>query len=497
MTKDRIEKLIAKGELKTALDELLAWTKGKEELSDTYNASLLISGRLAELERKKIIGELDHKEVVQAENQICSAIFSTALQVPASAWDIDSSSTAPNLSRLRTDPLLLDFVKKHGDAYDHDHALFTDFWAEMQQKYGVVRERDLLTILGDVYLALQEISSLAARFVAQHAGKWRTVQWVDFKDGIEEKYGAVMGVKELVALVEEKKRSFEEMLKDFVWIKGGEFMMGAVEDDTYATRREKPQHKVRLSSFYMGKYTVTLGQFAEFVKETGYQTDADKGGSSYIQTERSYYEEENDVNWRCDISGEPQNDQKHPVIHVSWNDAIAFCSHWNQKYGFDPSYDNQGNLLNADGKPTNQLDQVFGFRLPSDAEWEYACRASTTTLLYTGDTLTKEQANIGLSVGRTQPVGCYPANPWGLYDMEGNVSEWCQDIYDEQFYAECQKQGIVKNPLNSGHENRVLRGSSWDLGSEICHSSFRYSDHPASRCFRIGFRIVLFLPPGT
>lgn len=478
MTRDKIEKLIAKGELKMALDELLAWTKEKTELSDIYNAALIVSGRLAELERKKITGELDHKEVVQGENQICSAVLNILLQVPASAWNIIHPLT--NLHQLRTDPLLLDFVKKHGDAYDHDHALFTDFWDEVQQKYGAVRERNLLAILEEVHQALQEIPQLAMRFVSQHLGKWRTTQWVDFKDGIEEKYGAVMGVKELAALVEDK-RKLGELLKDFVWIEGGEFMMGA-EDNENANKDKKLQHKVRLSGFYMSKYTITIGQFAEFVEATGYQTYHDKKGNPY---------------WRYDTNGKTQTDLRHPVMYMGWGDAMAFCNYWNQKYGFALTYDAKEGLLDKNGHQTKDTQQVVGFRLPSEAEWEYACRAGTTTWFYTGDTLSTDQANVGYSSEGTKPVGSYPANPWGLYDMLGNVWEWCEDHYSEEFYAQCQKQGTVENPLNlEGWRHKVLRGGDYRFGP--CRASSRFRMGGAYLLTNnTGFRVVLSSPLGS
>ncbi len=113
-----------------------------------------------------------------------------------------------------------------------------------------------------------------------------------------------------------------------------------------------------------------------------------------------------------------------------------------------PSYDAHGNLLDAQGKITNDLGQVYGFRLPSEAEWEYACRAGTSTFFYTGDQLSPEQANINNHLGRTQPVGSYAPNPWGLYDMHGNVCEWCQDVFDLDFYEKCKKQGQVRVCLN-------------------------------------------------
>ena len=142
-----------------------------------------------------------------------------------------------------------------------------------------------------------------------------------------------MSVEDLAGVVEEKKKWYP-VLKDFVYIKGGQFIMGALEIDENASEDEKPLHEVRLSDFYLGKYAITLAQFAEFIAATGYQTDADKYGGSYGWAHKN--EKKAGVNWRCDVKGNPQTDGQHPVIHVSWNDAINFCNYWNKKLGLNP-----------------------------------------------------------------------------------------------------------------------------------------------------------------
>lgn len=247
----------------------------------------------------------------------------------------------------------------------------------------------------------------------------------------------------------------------------------------------------------MGKHTITLALFAEFIAATGYQSDADKDGGSYVWNNGSS-EKQAGVNWHCDVEGKLQTDFQHPVIHVSWNDAINFCNYWNEKSGFKPSYDAKGNLLNTEGEIITDIGKVYGFRSPSEAEWEYACRAGTSTLYYTGDQLSPEQANFNEHLGDTQAVGSYAPNPWGLYDMHGNVWEWCQDVFDADFYKKCEKQGQVSNPLNvQNGTSRVIRGGSWFLHTQLCRSTNRY-DYPTSiRNNFVGFRVVLFFPPGS
>ena len=495
MTKEAIQNLIAEGELKKAIEHLLGLTKNKSDHANTHNDLLLNSSRLSDLDKQRNQGTIDLGNELLTKNQVTGAILGLVNQLDADFWAAPAPLSL--LEQLRTAPLLLDFVKKHGDAYEHDHSLFTEFSEAVKKAFGSVKERDLLRILNEVYTAYQEIPPLAGFFVAKNLGKWKTSQWVDFKEGIFVWYGEVMSGQDLARIVEEKKEWFNTVHKDFVLIKGGSFTMGAPENDPDAQSWEKPQHQVEITNFYLGKYTITLAQFAEFISATGYQTDADKDGGSFIW-KSPQWQYQTGVNWRCDEHGNPQTDFQHPVIHVSWSDAITFCNYWNQKLGLNPSYDAQGNLLNSEGKITTELRQVYGFRLPSEAEWEYACRADTSTLYCTSNQLSREQANFNNHLGRTQPVGSYAPNPWGLYDMLGNVGEWCQDFFDEDFYEKCQKQGQVRNPLNvQNAASRVQRGGSWYYNSQNCRPSYRVNYHPTVPYVLVGFRVVLGSHPGS
>ena len=165
------------------------------------------------------------------------------------------------------------------------------------------------------------------------------------------------------------------------------------------------------------------------------------------------------------------------MIHVRWNDARAYCIWLGNKY-------------------------ALKIRLPGEAEWEYACRAGTTTPFNTGANLTTAQANYdgnypyadfpkGIYLGRTSPVGSHPPNSWGVYDMHGNVLEWCEDWYDETYYNECKKQAVVADPEGPIEGSaRVLRGGSWRINARNCRTADRYGFVPEDRSTDAGFRPV-------
>jgi sulfatase modifying factor 1 len=262
-------------------------------------------------------------------------------------------------------------------------------------------------------------------------------------------------------------------------IPAGTFTMGSLTDEVSRLYGDETQHQVTLSAFKMSKYEVTVGQFKAFVDATGYVTDADKGtggvDGSAIWT-GSEFEFKAGVNWKCDVKGNPKpvSEYNHPVINVSWNDAVAFAG-W------------------------------MGCRLPTEAEWEYACRAGTTTLFNTGSNLTTAQANYdgdypnnnnakGIYRGNTMPVGSFAPNAWGLYDMHGNVFEWCADHSDwddanNVIVTDTYINGI-NNPLCKTGSGRVLRGGGWGSKVRGCRAAIRSSSIPAGRSHGIGFRLV-------
>jgi formylglycine-generating enzyme len=234
------------------------------------------------------------------------------------------------------------------------------------------------------------------------------------------------------------------------------------------------QHKVRLSDFSMCRYAVTVAEFRRFVEASGYRTDADKAGFSFILF-NDEVERADGVNWRYGESGSvrAQSEANHPVLHVGWNDAVAYCKWLSAKTGKN-------------------------FRLPTEAEREYACRAGTITTFNTGTKITNQQANFIDDQNQfrsgTVSVDSFAPNALGLYNMHGNVLEWCSDWYDVNYYNDCKAKGTVTNPLGPATGlSRVLRGGSWDDHVEDCRSASRGSSSPGDRNYFIGFRVV-FVP---
>jgi formylglycine-generating enzyme len=279
---------------------------------------------------------------------------------------------------------------------------------------------------------------------------------------------------------------------NFVLIRGGEFTMGSPESEIgrdvakavykqFGIDYSETQHQVRLSNFYMSKYAVTVSEFRSFVETTGYRTDAEKGGGSWIWNDSGAVKTAG-VNWRHGVSGSvrPASEDNHPVIHVSWNDAVAYGEWMSKKSGKT-------------------------YRLPTEAEREYACRAGTTTPFNTGNNLTTDQANYdgnypyngnpkGVYRLNTVPVNSFSPNVWGLYTMHGNVAEWCSDWFGGRYYDECKESGTVSNPAGPATgSGRVLRGGSWLNYAGDCRSAFRNFYTPDYRRDGIGFRLV-FVP---
>ena len=279
---------------------------------------------------------------------------------------------------------------------------------------------------------------------------------------------------------------------EMVRIPHGTFMMGPPESDKEADKDEKPQHEVTITrDIYLGKYLVTRKQFARFVAATGNRTEAEKdhkGGIGFDGKSRTFKQAPAFI-WSD--SGFPQGDND-PVVEVSWNDAKAFCD-W----------------LGATTKRE--------VRLPTEAEWEYAYRGGTTTRYFTGDAPAslEKSANICDQTAKqrfphwpsppkdpdtapqtaasfadgyvfTSPVGVFRPNPFGLYDMAGNVYEWCIDYYDEDYYGSSPKN----DPENlTKSEKRSVRGGCFAFGPEVCRAIDRGSVAGEARAMDIGFHV--------
>jgi formylglycine-generating enzyme required for sulfatase activity len=250
----------------------------------------------------------------------------------------------------------------------------------------------------------------------------------------------------------------------------GRFLMGSPASEADRSDDEQ-QHEVEITRpFYLGVHAVTVGNFRTFVERTGYKTEAERSGGA-SRWNGSKWELDPRANWRK--PGFKQG-YDHPVTCVSWNDAQEFC------------------------KWLSGIEKERLYRLLTEAEWEYACRGpvSSSTPFHFGTSLSSAQANFdgnypygGASKGpyleRTTPVGSYPPNALGLYDMHGNVWEWCADWYGP--YADT----FVTDPTGpTTGERRVLRGGSWSNSGRSCRAAYRFNDEPGYRSDYLGFRVV-------
>jgi len=269
-----------------------------------------------------------------------------------------------------------------------------------------------------------------------------------------------------------------------VLIPPGKFRMGSSVNERVFEDDEKPSREVTISkAFYLGMYEVSRGEFRRFVDEEQYQTEAeaDGTGSDHWDKVKEVFRKDKSIIWKN--AGFEQTDD-HPVVNVSWNDAQAFCRWASRRTGRTVV-------------------------LPSEAEWEYACRAGTTTRFSFGDDaeLLASNANSPDATAKeefpewktimgddgyayTAPIGTFKPNAFGLYDMHGNVYEWCHDWYGPY-------QGLpLKNPLRDVKQtanHRVMRGGSWRLSPLFCRSAVRLYYAPDGRSYTIGFRVCIRL----
>ena len=245
---------------------------------------------------------------------------------------------------------------------------------------------------------------------------------------------------------------------EFVLIQGGTFEMGSPNTEN---RREKDEvrHRVTVSSFYMGTREVTQKAYRAYMNDNPSQFKGD------------------------DL----------PVENVSWHDAVAYCNARSIAENLTPAYEIRGS---GNEKTVTWRREANGYRLPTEAEWEYACRAGTTTPFSTGENVTVEQANYygtypydgypsGHYRNRTVPAGSFAPNPWGLYDMHGNVWEWCWDWYG------AYDDNIAENPSGAALGTyRVNRGGGWNDFGRHLRSAYRAAYPPDNKTFNLGFRLV-------
>ncbi len=234
----------------------------------------------------------------------------------------------------------------------------------------------------------------------------------------------------------------------------GKFLMGSPESERERHEHEGPQHNVKIStSFYMGAYPVTQREFETIMHHNPAHFHQSNGGGEW-----------------------------HPVERVKWQEAMKFC-------------DRLSNL-------PDERSAGRSYRLPTEAEWEFACRAGSSTIFHFGDTLILSQANFdgsqpygdaspGVSPGKTTPIGSYPSNAFGLFDTHGNVWEWCSDWADWPELGHFYRISPPSDPTGPLHGSyRIMRGGSWADPGKNCRSASRGAASPGGKKEWIGFRVV-------
>jgi formylglycine-generating enzyme required for sulfatase activity len=253
-------------------------------------------------------------------------------------------------------------------------------------------------------------------------------------------------------------------------IPAGKFQMGSPASEAERDENES-QHEVEITKpFWMGVYEVTQSEYAKVM------------GKSRVEGAKVHNSRNHGSRFHAKAGGGPD----HPVENIRWNHAVEFCN----RLSAQPAEKKAGR----------------SYRLPTEAEWEYACRAGTTTPFHYGLSLSSTQANFngnypygmadkGPYLRRTSKVGSYKPNPWGLNDMHGNVQEWCSDFYDPNYYKTSPRKdpkGPEKGVLSTDYKDfyRVVRGGSWLDEARGCRSAYRFRAMPHDGYQIVGFRVV-------
>lgn len=308
----------------------------------------------------------------------------------------------------------------------------------------VISKNELeVTVDGKIILARYDFKGDKLRVVANIKGTEMVVYYLLTEEGLkDEKSGEIYYSKAGLAALEEKRKRAEEekrkeLEKTMVSVKGGCYQMGDTFGD--GESNEKPVHEVCVNDYYMGKYEVTQGQW-----------------KAIMGNNPSHFKDCGD---NC------------PVENVSWNDIQDFIRKLNEKI-----------------TPLSKGGSKGGYRLPTEAEWEYAARSGGKSEKYSGgndiDSVAWYDKNSG---SKTHPVGQKAANGLGLYDMSGNVWERVNDWYDNDYYKNSPKD----NPRGPGSAtHRVLRGGGWDFDAWVTRAAYRLWNNPVIRNDHLGFRLV-------
>jgi formylglycine-generating enzyme required for sulfatase activity len=267
-----------------------------------------------------------------------------------------------------------------------------------------------------------------------------------------------------------------------VLIKAGEFQMGSTEGEAHR-KDDESQHRVRISRpFYLGAYEVTQEEYRHVMKTSPSWFAASGGGFDRVGGLET---------------------TRFPVERVSWFDAAMFCNELSRMDRFEPYYRLSDAQREGESIVSANVEVLrgHGYRLPTEAEWEYACRAGTLTPYHYGGEGNGSSSNVqgvtimggyggvikGPNLRRTATVGSYTANAWGLFDMHGNVGEWCGDWYDAVHYARSRHDDPV-GPDEG--QQRSLRGGSWLVTEGSCRSASRLGHAPSELKNYAGFRVA-------
>ena len=329
--------------------------------------------------------------------------------------------------------------------------------------------------------------SFTTCLLRQEDNRWKKLQredlWIQerrpLKDRwIEHRHPLVVGgfLEQLEQHALRQQAGAKAVALPMLHIPAGSFRMGSPLAEPGRSEDEGPQLEVKLESFFMGHTPITQAQWREVA---GWQERPGEKWGRQLKTDPSRFQSK-EGQWKTKVRllTDESNTDNRPVEQVSWLDAMEFCSRLSQRTGRN-------------------------YTLPSEAQWEYACRAGTTTPFCFGDSITSELANYngnlaygagpkGIYREQTTPVGMFPTNAWGMQDMHGNVWEWCVDHWYPNYHGAPVDGSPRINPETKEEEIRLLRGGSWYFHPRFCRSASRLI-HPVSRYGGIGFR-VCYLP---
>ncbi len=290
------------------------------------------------------------------------------------------------------------------------------------------------------------------------------------------------------ALVVKEKPPLKVEMPEMVQLAGGAFQMGVKASKS----DDGPEHLTLVASFEISKYPITNKQFAQFASETKYITIAEKDASEF--------ERKNKISWKTFASKDREN---HPVVWISYEDAQAYCIWLSSIIKNAPIKEKVEIEQEGDEEQTIVIEKTHPYRLPTEAEWEYAARGGLKDQSFPWETVDKSKINYNSNKREStiqdakqfiKAVGYQPPNSFGVQDLVGNVAQWCYDWYDPSFYEYSPEPPQKAYGPEKGTE-RVIRGGSWLEDLESCKVTSRQSAPQSMRTAQVGFRIVRVIAP--